>query len=450
MWVGMTAFFVLLIAIADGAVKDPMSRIILRLYLGWWGVSLVASTLDPIGLLPVSPYVYLLLLLSVAAYTGGYVAVGVGRPEPPESDRWTPLARSVHDLVETSRPVLVILIGLSLYLFRYLVRYLEVLASMGAAEARNIRFTIGPLFGSALEVLVFNYFAEAVAVSLLVIVAFGLVLGSVRNWVFAWACVDLVLFAGIGAGRTLFVQAGLFILLLAALRGHLQPRTPEAAPRADAPASSPPRKSLIATLILPGAVLTALMVYLTFARMFTLENAVELLREGDVVRYAWDSFVDNVESYSVGPFRALDHAVQHPSRYGVHAGRLTFGAVDEMIGYPLRQLGFDYPIANHIVGEVLQEPIQIGGMEFNALYTAPFRFYFDFGVVGVIALSFVFGAAVRGAVRWFQASPTAPTLAILLFLFGVSILSTQTWHLASPSSVVFLVGAALAQRATAR
>ena len=436
MWMAVAVSFTAAFVVSEWMVQDRIARTLIRLYLGWWFICLFASTLDPMDIYPVSPFAYFILLLNVGALTAGFIFAGRGTEPVVDPDTYRPLARSFDEEVVRSRGVLLVLVGFALYLLDYFLRFLVALAEVGPFEGRIIRFGVGPVFGSAPELLVYNTFAEGLAVALVVIVAYALVLGSVRNWVFFWALVDLALFAGIGAGRTMIVQAGVFIAVLAILRSTLQPRSQ--------------RKSLLAYVVAPGLLLATVMFFLTLTRLFALETGLELLQDGDVLAVAGEALLDNVWNYSIGPFRALDYALSHPSLFGFQFGRLTFGAVDELIGYPLRMLGFDYRIMNHVVGTTTQDVIFIGSSDFNALYTAVFRFYYDFGVPGVAVLSFLFGVVLRGAVLWFQATPSAATLSILLFLFSAAVLSMQTWHLASPGAVVFLAGAILFQRARDR
>jgi oligosaccharide repeat unit polymerase len=323
------------------------------------------------------------------------------------------------------------------------------LAVVGPGEARNLRYGIGAVFGNGFEMLLYNGLGEALAIALAVVLAYMLVLGSIRNWVFLWVLIDLYLFASIGAGRTLIVQGGIYIVVLAILRSTLQARDGVAGEGGVAPAApARPRKNLIVYVAVPAVVMTAFMVYLTFARIFSLEAGTDVLQDTDLLSLVGEAFLDNVGVYAVGPFRALDYALSHPSIVGFHFGRLTFAAVDEVIGVPLRLFGIDYPIMNREIATIIQDDvIFIGSTDFNALYTGVFRFYYDFGVPGVAVLSFLFGAVLRGSVQWFRESPSVVTLGTMLYLFGAAVLATQTWHLASTGALVFLAGAYLAQRA---
>ncbi len=450
MTIALIAFFATLLALTEWLVRDRIALVVARLYLGWWALCLVVSSLDPMDLFPVSGFAYALLLLNVGMFMLGFVGVGHGVEPRTGPAIGRGLERDFRDRVERNRVLLAVLVGLFPILLRYYLRYQDALAEVGLVEARNLRYYVGPVFGTTLEVLAYNYFAESVALALACIVAYALVLGSVASWVFVWSAADLVLFTGIGGGRTIIVQGGLFLVLLALLRGSFQ------GTRSDGSAGEIPgegegrRKSLLLFVGLPGILMLAFMVYQTFARMVSLETGVQVLLDGELVSVAAQTFLDHVWNYSIGPFRALDHALRNPSLFEFHHGRLTFAAIDEMIGYPLRLLGFNYPILNHEIGAITQEAIFIGSDEFNALYTAVFRYYFDFGVPGVAVFAAAFGAGVRWCVLWFEDEPTVASLAVVLFLFGAAMLSTQLWHLSSPAAVFFLAGAYAVHRRSRR
>jgi oligosaccharide repeat unit polymerase len=447
MWMVVLLFFVVAVGIAEGLVRDPIAIWLARLYLGWWGLHLLVSSMDPLDMYPVSGFAYLVLLLHVGMFAAGFVAVD-RRLEPLDvADGYGSLARGVQDQVARNRTVLVILVGFAFYLLWYYQRFLAALEAAGPAEARNLRYGLGAVFGTPIEILIYNGFAEALAVALVILIAYSLVLGTIRSWVVFWALVDVILFSSIGAGRTLIVQAAIFILVLAVLRNTLQPTATEEA-GAGAPVAK--RKSLLLFVVVPGALIAVFMVVLTFVRVVSLEAGLDAVRDPELVGLVGQALFDQVWIYAVGPFRALDHALGHPFVFGFHFGRLTFSAVDEMIGLPLRMIGVDYPIMNRDISAIVQdEAIFIGSGDFNALYTGVIRFYYDFGVPGVVVLSLVFGASLRLAVQWFQGYPSPVTLAVMLFLFGAAILCTQTWHLGSLGALVFLGGAYLLRRSAA-
>lgn len=445
----VAVMFATLMVVAEFTIRDRFAATVARLYLGWWGLCLGASTLNLRGMHGVSDLTYLLLVLNAAMFLFGFIAAGhAARPVAVEP--LGALARSYRERVAGSRVTKYILVCFAMYLVLYYSRYARLLQELGPAEARGIRYNIGTLFGSALEALVFNYIAEAMAIGLVVIIAYALVLGSVRNWIFWLALTDLFLFASIGAGRTVIVLAGAFVVLLALTRGVLEARA-RAGNAVERPTRiSSRRKSIVFTVLFPVAAMGVFMVYLTLSRLVALDRPHAILVDGEYALLGGEQLLEQIYGYSVGPFRALDHALSRPDLFGLHFGRLTLGAVDEMLGYIFRLFGFDYSIANDEFGLIVQQPIFIGSTDFNALYTAVARFYYDFGIAGVVVIPLLLGVAVRAAVRLFNTSPSVYTLGIALFLYGVALLSMQTWHLSSPAALVFLGGAAWLHRKSRR
>lgn len=421
-------FFLLIGILVRVVVRDRIAFTFISIYLGWWGLCLVVSSLDLLGMNPVSSFTYFLLLLNVSMFTAGYLWLGPAPAEPEQVVDYRPLAESFQRHLEQNRVIRGGLVLLLLYLAYYFIRYQALVSQLGPAEARNIRFYTAGGLGSTGELLLFNFIIEAVAIYLVIIVTYSIILGSVRNWIFVLSAVNFVLYASIGAGRTSMVQAGLFLVFLAIIRHVIQPD-----PGTQVEADTPVRKKILPYLLVASTLLVSYSIYLTATRMFSEEIT------WDVFAYAGEEFSKHVLSYSTGPFRALDYAIQHPSTYGYHFGRLTFGALDEVIGWPMRMLGVDYQIMNHFMGEITQQPIIIGNEELNALYTCVFKFYFDFGVIGVIVFPFLFGVGVRKAIALFDARPCFSTFSVMLFCLGVAFFSTQIWFIAAPASLVFLL-----------
>lgn len=426
--------FTLLFLASRLLVRDRIARIVLYLYSGWWFLCLLVSTFDLFGIYPVSSFTYFLLLLNVGTFVAGFIAMGWGESRNPPSRSYGKLFESLeHNLIHNPK-LTRLLILFSFYLFYYFRKFQAVTSVLPGSAVRALRFSVGPIFGSAAEILFYNYFADTLAIFLIVVIACCLILAEVRTWLFFWALVDLVLFVGIGAGRTLIVEAGIFVVLIALLRNSLQPRAcrPPEVSAGGLRFQMPPRKNLLLYVALPVAVLIGFSIYVTAFRTFDLQLDWEL------AKVAGTLFLDQAQYYSTGPFRALDYAVHHPHLYGFHYGALTFGAVDELVVWPLTFMGFKATLLNETIGGILDHDIFIGTNFFNALYTCVFRFYFDFGIPGVAVFSFLFGAALRGTLRLFNSFPCFSTFSLVLYLFGASFLSSQNWHLGGLSSVIFL------------
>jgi oligosaccharide repeat unit polymerase len=425
------------------SVHDRISRITLNIYLGWWGMCLFVSTLDLFGIYSVSSFTYCLLLLNVFAFMIGFICAVRSYENSSAQVNYRMIFNSLNNELIKHKQIKLGLVFLFAYLFYYYRKFQTVLNVVSSSEARTLRFSAGELFHSVTEVLVYNLFVDAVAIFLITIVTSTLMLGRLRNWVFSLALVDLALYVSIGAGRTAVVEAGIFIALLASIRHVIQPPigpTKAAGQAGNGLGEIPPRKNLLLFVALPVALLIAFSIYLTAFRTFNTTLDLGLAKAAGML------FLDQAQYYSTGAFRALDYSLSHIYLYGFHYGALTFGFVDEIIGYIMKILGIKYTILNQTIGGILDQDIYIGTYNFNALYTCVFRYYFDFGIPGVVVFSFGLGALMRRAIVQFNKFPCFATLSIYLFLFGVCFLSSQNWYLASSSSIVFLLTALMLYR----
>lgn len=118
----------------------------------------------------------------------------------------------------------------------------------------------------------------------------------------------------------------------------------------------------------------------TFPRFIVRDDSLSL----DVMLDAANTLFEHFIVYFVGSFRAFDYAVEHyDNLLGLNFGRMTLAGFDEIYALAFRSLGFNIMPFSNYWGEILAEPIQVGNdVFFNALYTAVFNFYFDFGVLG--------------------------------------------------------------------
>src|SRR5699024_6116960 len=114
-------------------------------------------------------------------------------------------------------------------------------------------------------------------------------------------------------------------------------------------------------------------------------------------------------------------------------GRVTFSGLDEIFIVILRK--FDDTIVNikYYTGPYTSEFINIGdGVTYNAFYTSIFNFYLDGGLLGVILMSFVFGAIIGKVFNTYLKSPNIFNLALLIYLVYLSLVSSLRWELQSP------------------
>jgi oligosaccharide repeat unit polymerase len=430
------SLFLILLVIAKLVIGDALAFRFIMIYLGWWTLWLSISTLNLLGMYPVSSRAYFLLLMNVFFFTCGYISY-TGRSSIKGLIRdYSVLFENYNRKIRHNFGAKFWLLLLVVYLFYYYVKYNSAVIEMGAAEARNLRYYVGRVFGSTFEVLFYNYLVEALAIMLLVLIAYSIVLGSVKNVVFLLAVIGFGLFALIGAGRTVIINAGLFIIILVVSRNIINPpgRQIDYSRRDNLGLYEIKRKRLVYQVIISTIIMVSYAVYITARRMQIYEI------DSETILIAGREFANQVLTYAIGSFRMLDYSLNNPDLFGFHFGRLTLAGVDEFFGYALRAMGYDYPVLNSLIGAITQEQINIGSGYFNALYTCAFRFYYDFGYAGVMVLPFIFGMIVRKSIVMFVSLPCISTLSIMLLLLTDAVTSTLSWPLAAPAHLIFLAG----------
>ena len=315
----------------------------------------------------------------------------------------------------------------------YYIRYTSVIKNYGLVDVRKIRYYVGYMFSSTIEVVFYNYFIEGSSYFIIFAVAFSIVWGRIKNIVFYLLILSFFFYSAVGAGRTASVDIILNVVLLFILRKIISPKGPLSQNSFNRRFQHI-KKRRICFIALALISFYGLTIYLTSYRMGLTDISVANFVIGN------DEFKRNIIVYCTAPFRALEYAITNfQGTLGLHYGRLTFAGFDEPIGFFFNYIGVDYPIINNLVGGLISEPIQIGNNQsINALYTCIFSFYFDFGIIGVIILPFLYGLLFRKIIVKFEHKHTLTNLFILIVVSVTTINSVFTWKYGAPGLVLIL------------
>ena len=133
-------------------------------------------------------------------------------------------------------------------------------------------------------------------------------------------------------------------------------------------------------------------------------------------------FVNQILVYSLGPFRAFDYALSHPSLYfnsGYHFFRATFCGFDYFVSLVCGVLGFHFTPVNYFTLSIMQDTeIMVGNdLGFNYAYTSVLYPYMDLGVVGVCCYGLLFGFLCRKMILLSYKKSSFYYLALLGFVF---------------------------------
>lgn len=364
--------FVFLYGVASLSVRSGVGRGWAMLFIGWWGLLLAVSVTNPFDLYEVSSNSYFLFCLFVCFYFFGF-AVFFQRKKL-DVDGLINKSLCDYKRLVNNHYFKFFLVLFSLVLLSYAYKYAQYIAVAGSLDSRVARFEIGKVFDSAYEIVLFDYFIGGLIWILKFIVAFGVVFSASRNFVWVLSFISCALYMSFGAGRNIAIEIGLLIVFLVMLGSY---------------SNSLVKKSVNKyKVVLFLVVLYIASVFATFSRMSDGSISLEEFVEANLI------LLEHAAVYSVGSFRAFDYAyANYQNLLSLNFGLLTASGFDEVFSLGLRFLGGDVVPYSNYWGGVLAQPIPIGSHhEFNALYTALFNFYFDFGFVGVVFNGFLFGA----------------------------------------------------------
>ena len=192
--------------------------------------------------------------------------------------------------------------------------------------------------------------------------------------------------------------------------------------------------------------------YLLILFVVVLFSIMSIAKSGDVTNMKdsmeelSDDMLRQPLCYFVCPQKAFDYAIQnnYSSRMGGEMyGRATFASIDYYVNPIINNLeGSHNPNANSIIGHIIQEePISLSNdvPTWNALYTALFHFYLDFGVIGCLIFSFMFGVLTRLTIILFLEKGSLALFALSFFFIKNSMLSILSYQPVGGEVVPFLV-----------
>lgn len=416
-------------------IKDKLSLVFLQLYLIWWGLLLFVSTLNPYGLYAVSTKVYAILILSIFCFSFGFITNRYIRTR--YSDEGPVLTQEVlldkFDKLSKSKLYLFALISFSLFISRYLLQYQKIIILYGTEEARNMRFFVGAVFSSSAEIFFYNFFIESFSILVTIYLAFSLVWLRF-NKAFYLSILFIYIYSSFGAGRGIIIELGFYISFLFIVKNKMIGSANSIDSVMELKKLKSQRLKVILVILPILLCLYLFSIYLSNYRSGVFEFTLDAFIDGN------NEFMSQIVVYCVGSFRALEYGINNIAKeIGYTYGSLSFGGIDEILGVTLNVLGVKYEYSNVIYGIKTSTNFQIGfDQSFNALYTNVFSQYLDFGLAGVIVLSFFWGLVFNKVIVFFQRTQTIYSLFIVSFLFVAAIMTALSWKLQAPSSWIFL------------
>ena len=179
---------------------------------------------------------------------------------------------------------------------------------------------------------------------------------------------------------------------------------------------------------------------------------MSILKSGDITN-AEQSFQDlkddlitqPVEYFSC-PVKAFEYAFDHNYHQrmgGYMHGRATLAALDYYVNPILNSLsGLRNPNANSVIGHIIQDEWISFSLEvdsWNALYTALLHFYLDFGWIGCLLFSFLFGLIASKTCNSLERSGSVPVFVFSFFVMIKCIMSVISFFPVGGDVLPFIV-----------
>lgn len=194
---------------------------------------------------------------------------------------------------------------------------------------------------------------------------------------------------------------------------------------------------LFISLFVFGIMIFAVVAYLTAQRLYNINEF-----SFETILLGVDSMLIHVETYLVGPFRALDYAFKHDyfdKLGGPTLGCSTLGFIPGMLKIFLGKLGIAFTTPNNVIYGTLQNDWIWIGRDFNFAYTPLLNFYMDFGILGILIIPFLFGLVIKRYSMKLFVSMNVAYLFLVAFFFNVVFESHFGWILYHWNCFVYFI-----------
>lgn len=428
MWILIMIEQIALLVVGMLIHKGTEKKIFIIFNVYWVGL-LILLKIVPFGGYAISNNTFIMIMLFLFFINLGFLLGGKKRESDNASIR-NEVERS-YEYAISNKLVCMYLILSMLFLIYYAVRYYIIVQEVGGVEARNIRYFVGPLFRSTPEILFYNYIIVPSKYLSCFFIAYGFFRGRFKCKELIVPGIVLILSCYIGGGRMDIVYL-LFAIVFAFLFKE------RSSIRLTNKGILWKKRGLIIVLlgIVASVGIMLAMIYLTAYRSNQYSLSFSIIGKYGVKLF------EHVVGYNIGPFGALDVAIQEgilKNKWYV-ARSTIFGGIEEVLQYFMSYLGVSFVGARNELGMVLNQPITVGNLTFNALLTALCWFYSDLGILGIVIYSFLFGFLVRYSISKFYNCKNVFVMAILFHLLYQYMVLNLNWYLVTVGNMFYVIG----------
>lgn len=292
----------------------------------------------------------------------------------------------------------------------YLIKYNTIKNFIPIDQLRIVRYYVGPLFSSGLELLIYNYFISTFVELMGLIAIVKVIMNFKVDIKTILSLVSLIFFSLIGLGRF-----GLFNLIYFIVATFLFMRVSFF----QYGLSKKKGKKIIFIIGILG------MMIIMMVLISSIRQGKPILSASDFFMMLSDSF-DQAIIYFIGPFRSLDYFLNYSTNYfeGWLYGKAFFSGLDEFFSFLFSIFGMHWTTGSSVISLLTTEPIYIGqSSTFNAFYTGIFNAYLDGGYYGIVILSSVLGS-ISGVIWNFHLRMKNFYSFLLIIYFSLILVST--------------------------
>lgn len=389
-------------------VKTNSKRNLAVPFTSFWIVSILMSKYLSSNLYPVNDMIYNYSYIFVCSVLFGFLLVATRKKNNNKPmNIFKENEQNKNNIYLTIFHLIILII-----LLFYLKKYNDVQSTLPIYKIRIIRYQVGPLFSTSMELLFYNYVISSV-VELFGLISIVKIFSGVKiNLNTFIPLISLIVYSFVGNGRFGLFNAILFILGTIYFKKNIFDGS---------------KKQNLTDSLKKKTVFLVTFCGLLFGMIKISSNRFqsEIQSFSDLMVVLRDS-VEQAVLYFTGPFRALGYFFEfRKDEVDLLHGKAFFSGIDEFIGLFIAKLNPDYVTANSVISNLTRDPISIGPeTKFNAFYTAIFNSYLDLNSIGLVLFPVLLG--IIAAVVWnFHLKFSNLYTFSLLIYFNLILISTE-------------------------
>lgn len=406
----------LYVLIIKNITIDRLSKIILNFFVGFWAFALVMSIINVSDFYPISDYTYAIMYLGVVSFVLGFLLT-------PLKKRMSYVLNNNNidkQVIEISKNRIFqgIIIIACIYIYTLIVIYFHEIAYANTLGELRTAYYEGDLYGPEYKALDALFLKP---LTILITPVFAYLLYFKRNWICLLLGFYLIGYESLSGGRFGYIRIFLAIIFVIFIIKNVY-RTNKA---------KFVKFFLSITIILISTLIVVSNMRVAGSKGVIHNDGLELL-------------IDHTVGYSSGAIAAFNYSIENNylNKFGGYKnGALTFNSVIAMANLVTSRLGFTFETPLKKIVETKQEEyIYIGNnSSFNALYTANFYFYYDFGIIGIFVFPFFFGVVMRLLIKNLYKKNNFLALVVVSWAFYILFFSVVDFWLVSAYELLSLI-----------